>query len=59
MRKISRKPSHDNTLPLWRAAQEREFRALPYPAKRLVTRYGIAPDDAMRLAERIGWNLER
>jgi hypothetical protein len=59
MRKIGRKPSNDNTLPLWRAAQEREYRALPLPARRLVMRYGIAPHDAIRLAEQIGWNLER
>jgi hypothetical protein len=59
MRKIDRNAACDNTLPLWQATLQREYRALPYPAKRLVARYGIAPDEALRLAERIGWSLDR
>ena len=59
MRNITGKTSDYNTLPLWQAAREREYRALPYPAKRLMAMYGLELGEALRMAERIGWNLDQ
>lgn len=59
MRKLGNNAADYNTLPLWRSAREREYRALPYPAKRLVQRYGYAPADALMLARIIGWKIDQ
>ncbi len=54
MQKIVRKQTAINTLPLWQSAREREFRELPYPAKRLARQIGCEPELANLIAELTG-----
>ena len=43
-----------NSLPLWQAAQQREYRALSYPAKKLAMRFGLSHSEARLLAQLSG-----
>ncbi len=54
MQNVVRKQSTINALPLWQAAREREFRELPYPAKRLARQIGYEPELARLVAELAG-----
>ena len=53
MRKIIRN-SEPYNLPLWQAARERRYNALPYAAQRLARERGLEPETANLLAELAG-----
>ncbi len=50
MRNVVRKQTAINTLPLWQAAREREFRALSYAERKLAEEFGVDPHIARLLA---------
>ena len=59
MRRIPVKQLPFNTLPLARAARERELRELPYFARKLAIAHGLEASDARRRAELNGYRLDR
>jgi hypothetical protein len=54
--KVILKSTDFNDLPLWRAARERERRALPLAARRLVHRYGLDQATARLMATHAGFD---
>ena len=50
MQKIVRKHIAFNSLPLWQAARQREFRALTYAERKLAQELGVDPHVARLLA---------
>ncbi len=50
MQNVVRKHTPFNTLPLWKAARDREFRALSFAERRMAERYGVDPHTARLLA---------
>lgn len=62
MRNLRAKPAQHNihfaSLPLLHAAERARFRALPFPAKRLVRRHGLTPATALVVAELAGFSME-
>ena len=50
MQNVVRKHIAINTLPLWQAARQREFRALSYAERKLANELGVEPHVARLLA---------
>ncbi len=59
MTKIDRHSLSYNRLPLWQVVSERQYRELPYPARRLARRLGCDPSVARLVCEHAGIGGDR
>jgi len=50
MRNVKHRAPSFNSLPLWQAARDREFRALSYTERKLADEFGVDPHIARLLA---------